>query len=553
MISLKLIYKAGFSWHSNGDCHVKGFVHTENRGYLSGDALLEYFNSCSDFEEFKNRVGIANGMFSVVLIRKGNAWLAVDRMRTFPLFYANIDSNAAGPGKTEEKGTLISDSVDQIIDYMGGWTLNQDASTEFLASGYVTGTETLAEGISQVQAAEVVEILASDIAGDAGLEFKRNFYSSYRTAQPFDGPVVKLEEELDGIIQKVFRRLLDSIQGRTAVIALSGGYDSRLIVAMLKKLEFPNVICFSYGRRGNPDMLRAEEVALKLGYEFIPIEHTDEMISGFLGDNRFYDYVRFSSNMVSMFFMQEYFAIRYLKDNELVPGDSVFIPGHSGDFFAGSQLIRHGLHNRKEKDGKTIKRLFEVKYELCKPGSFDNKTMLDRIKQSLHEKDSVEDALPYSIHEDWDLKEKLAKFIVNSCNIYAWYGYEYRLPLYDYELQDFFRDVPFELKANKRLYDNILRKRIFSDLDLNFPSELQPDEKTQQKARLKGKIKKILPGSLIPTTVSREDPIFYHEITRALQQDLGSKGITIKIRGNNYNSLIVQWYIEFLKAESDRN
>ena len=48
-----------------------------------------------------------------------------------------------------------------------------------------------------------------------------------------------------------------------------------------------------------------------------------------------YPYV---SGLSSMFFMQEYFAVKYLKESHIIPDDSVFIPGFSGDVLAGSHL-----------------------------------------------------------------------------------------------------------------------------------------------------------------------------------------------------------------------
>ena len=537
MARIDLINNSGFLWHTKGNCHVKGFAHTADGQYLRGDALAGYFEAGSGFEDFTGRVAGANGMFSVVMVSGSKVWMAVDRMRTFPVFYTAGDS-----------GLLVSDSVDHLIKSLGGWKINTDASAEFLATGYVTGKETLAGQIFQVQAAETLEIIFSPGAGIQAGRTSSSVYSSYRTRKTSEESMEELADKMERITEGVFKRLVKSLQGRTAVIALSGGFDSRLVAAMLKKLDYPAVICFSYGREGNPDMIRAEEVAGKLGFQFIPVIYTDELIENYLAEEAFFDYVRFSSNHVSMFFMQEYFAMKYLRENQLVPGDSVFIPGHSGDFFGGSQLIRHGLHSGREDIRRTIQRIFDVKYAWLKPGGTVRKSMMKRIESSLQEKGNSENALSYSIHEDWDLKEKLAKFIVNSCNIYAWFGYEYRLPLYDYELQDFFRDIPFELKAGKRLYDTCLIKQVFSEPGLNFPAELQPDERTQQRARLKRKIKKCLPGLLQPTTVSRLDPIFYYEITHALLKDLERKGIHIKIRGNSYNSLIVQWYIEYLKA-----
>ncbi len=510
-------------------------------------AFLAYFAASRDFREFEGKVAGANGMFSVLIYHPDRVWIGVDRMRTFPLFYTyNVPA-----GSGDKSLLMVSDSVDQLLQRTGTWHMNSTAIAEFLATGYVTGKDTLAENVFQVQAGQVLEL--GQLKGDEDFQATEAvFYSSYRTGEnspPQTGTKAgdKDLDRLEGLSEALFGRLVRSLEGRTAVIALSGGYDSRFVAAMLKKKEYPGVICFSYGRGGNPDMLRAEEVAGKLGFPFIPVVYTEDLIKGFLEDEKFYAWVRFSSNQTSMFFMQEYFALKYLMENRLVPDDAVFIPGHSGDFFGGSQLIRHGLHPGDEDLGRTVRRIFDVKYAWHRPRGVFRKSMLERIRRQLEEPGETGGIRPYSIHEDWDLREKLAKFIVNSCNLYSWFGYEYRLPLYDYEFQDFFRDIPFGLKANKKLYDAFLKSRVFGDLGLNFDPELQPDEKTQRKARLKGKIKKSLPDFLRPVTLSREDPIFYYEITRTLRQDLQRRGILAKPAGNSYNSFLVRWYIEHLK------
>ena len=317
---------------------------------------------------------------------------------------------------------------------------------------------------------------------------------------------------------------------------------------MLKRLAYPRVICFTYGREGNPDMIISGKVAERLGFTWIPVVYTDEMIQGYLQDRAFYDYVRYTSNWVSMFFMQEYFAVKHLRENNLIPVDSVIIPGHSADFFAGSQFLKHGISAGAESLKTIGTRIWDVKFNLCKPPRGSRRSMMARIYRSLMEKSFVEGARSWSVYEDWDLKEKLAKFIVNSCNVYAWFGYEYRLPFYDVIFQDFFRDVPYEYKLDKKLYDSFLTGGLFEEYGLNQSNEIQPGVFTQRLALLKRWMKKRIPDVLLPSRPARLDPIFYFEITRVLQQDLAEKGIQIKIQGKSYNSLIVQWYIEYLKG-----
>ena len=529
MVKVELEYNHGFRWQSKDGCHVRGFIHTSKNQFFTGESLADYFLQANNYFEFIALLKEADGMFSVILVREEKIFFASDRIRTSPLFYALSGQNS-----------IISDSVDRIHEVRGSWELNQDASIEFLATGFVTGRETLSKDICQVQAAEAIFIEPDKI--------HQRLYATYQTNEADHHSFDDLMKGLEGMTGKVFKRLTGSLQGRTAVIALSGGYDSRFIAAMLKRMSYPKVICFTYGREGNPDMMISKKVADTLGFNWIPVVYTEELVQDYLQDDAFYDYVRYTSNWVSMFFMQEYFAIRYLKDKQLIPEDSVFIPGHSADFFAGSQFLKHGISAEDESLKKIGKRIWDIKYNLYKPHHDTRRVMMARIYKSLMEKRYVEDARSWSVYEDWDLKEKLAKFIVNSCNIYAWFGFEYRLPFYDVAFQEFFREVPYEYKLDKKLYDSFLVNGLFKEYGLNQPHEIQPAARIQRTASLKRKLKKLIPEALLPSSPSRQDPIFYYEITRILQDDLAEKGIRINIQGGSYNSLIVQWYIEYLKV-----
>jgi len=80
-------------------------------------------------------------------------------------------------------------------------------------------------------------------------------------------------ERLDSIYKNVFSRLIESVQGRTIVIPLSGGYDSRSSAAILKKLGYGNVICFTYGRPESFEVQTSEKVAKDLGYKWCFINY----------------------------------------------------------------------------------------------------------------------------------------------------------------------------------------------------------------------------------------------------------------------------------------
>ena len=61
-------------------------------------------------------------------------------------------------------------------------------------------------------------------------------------------------------------------------------------------------------------------------------------------------------------------------------------------------------------------------------------------------------ALAAGILESWDLRERLGKFIFNSLRVYEYYGYQWRLPLMDTALMDFWEAVPLHLRVNRKLW-----------------------------------------------------------------------------------------------------
>ena len=116
--------------------------------------------------------------------------------------------------------------------------------------------------------------------------------------------------------------------------------------------------------------------------------------------------------------------------------------------------------------------------------------------------------MAYTLHEDWDFKEKLAKFNFNSNVTYTFFGYEFRIPFWDLELVNFFKYLPLSAKLNKYLYDDILCNDIFDALEVNFRAELQPTEREIRNMKIKNKVKKIIPDPVKTMLIDRKDPIF---------------------------------------------
>src|SRR3546814_13651055 len=97
------------------------------------------------------------------------------------------------------------------------------------------------------------------------------------------------------------------------IIPLSGGHYSSLVVSYLYKLVVKNVICYSYGIKGNLQSVISEQVAKALGYQWIFIEYDDQSIKDLQDTGLIDEYIEYAFNGTSVPHMQDFLATYFLK------------------------------------------------------------------------------------------------------------------------------------------------------------------------------------------------------------------------------------------------
>jgi asparagine synthase (glutamine-hydrolysing) len=512
-LKIKLLHNKGYKWIDKDGTFVKGYIFDETANFYSEEKLLIYFKEVDSFDAFIKKLKGANGLFSIVIQRKNEIWAAVDRIRMFPVFY-----NFEG----------ISDKAKSICNKP---SIDQEAGADFLQTAFVTSNRTLLDDVYQIQAGEAICIKSN--------ENQKEFYSSFTSTYINPKSIAALKSELKVKLESAFNTVFDQLENKTIVIPLSAGYDSRLIAVMLKNRGFKDVICFTYGRKAYPEITTSKAVAEQLGFKWHYIEYNQELITGFLQDKTFQEFYQFSANHVSMFYLQEYFAIKQLKEKQDIPEDAVFISGHSGDFIAGSHLDGHIKPDASLR--KIAEEIFQRNFGLL---PYPSKFKSDKLKTILTEFENI-NSLSHSLYENWDLMERQAKFIVNSCNTYNFFGYQHFLPFWDAGLLEFFKGVPYKLKLNKKLYDEVLQS-YFEPHHLNFENEFQPGSLQLLVQKQKDKVKKFIPDKLYQHKFLQNDPLCYWEATREMIKDMEDRGIEINHQYKELKSVFTQWYLSKL-------
>lgn len=190
------------------------------------------------------------GHYAAVLRRGGRTEIRLDRFGGYHLFY-NLDAG------------IVSSSFFALATALGRLTLSRQSACEYVFNGVVSGNETLFAEVALAPIGATVRV------GPGGLEIVRPPLAVTRhlTSATHEEALADSMALLDRWFAAVARVFGDRVE-----CALSGGYDSRLILACLRRHAVrPRV--YVYGSSSDEDVTLAGEIARAEGF---PIAHLDK-------------------------------------------------------------------------------------------------------------------------------------------------------------------------------------------------------------------------------------------------------------------------------------
>jgi len=502
-IKILLSNNFGYKWFSNNNIYVKGYIYDKYGNYFGGRNLINYFNNIKNIDDFKNLLINSNGFYSVIIESKSNLFFASDRLRSFPLFYLL------------DRGIIyLSDSGLQLLEVLNDLKVDRLMKLEYLNSGFVLGEDTILKPIKQLEAGIFIVFNKKNrnISKINYFELKHNDTFKLKTSS-------FLTTNLDEVFNDVFKRLLNFINDRQIVIPLSSGFDSRIILQKLIELGYKNIITFSYGKKNNKESLISQNIAKYFNVSWYFIEYNNKVWQNVFKDKNFLDFNQFAFNISSYVHVQDFPAIQYLIDKKIIERESVVIPGHSGDFIAGS-------HIPLKYSGK----VFITLNQLCKDISKKHFISKERIKakyfRGINNSKLINIKTASSKFECIDMKERQAKLIVNSVRVYEYFGLKWCLPLWDNKIIEFWMKVPLKKRLGRELYYNYA---------LNYYSYIDTDIKFIRKQYFLRKIYSLKLGFLIKYYEKFKKKILR---TKASNNDVMQWSITKNNRINNIGIFI---------------
>lgn len=384
------------------------------------------------------------GCYAVIIEGQGRVVAAVDRIRSYPVFYVR-----------SKEGFCISNSARALRVRCGLSEVDDLSLIEFQMAGYVTGRETLFRDLYQMQAGEFL------IWDEEGAELqRRRYYVFYSEALRTEGEDQLLEEHAE-ITNRVFRQVIDQADGARIWVALSGGLDSRLVLCKLKELGYDNLQAFSYGTRGNYEAKAAEAVAEKVGvpWRFVPISMGEaRAFFRSAARERYWDFADGLSNVPNM---QDIHALHKLLQKKIMAAGDFVVNGQSGDFTTGGHIPSSFITERGDMDllfGRAFEKHYAQWLPLMTPERFNRLKRKIAELLGIDEREKAEGQRLAGLYEWWEWQERQCKYVINGQRIYDFLNLRWFLPLWHDAYLDFWSRIPLALKYGQALYRKYLER-----------------------------------------------------------------------------------------------
>jgi asparagine synthase (glutamine-hydrolysing) len=165
--------------------------------------------------------------------------------------------------------------------------------------------------------------------------------------------------------------------------------------------------------------------------------------------------------------IQDWPAVFELRKQQLIPRDSVFVPGIRAPYNLQPAWSKTGVVKHKEILSSIHKTFYPLRdwarQRVDLKRQIDEKILRLLGNPPLYTTEEASNA-----YEWWWWQGRESRFIVNSMRVYEFWGYEWWLPLWDLEIAVFWSKVPMTYKVGKKLQISHLQKLELGILQRNI-------------------------------------------------------------------------------------
>lgn len=422
---------------------MDGKIYDYNKEYLKLKAKGHKFNILNDpefclhlYEEYgEDFVKKLNGSFVIAIcdLKVEKLLLVNDRYGLRPHYYAvNNDKLLFAP---EVKAIL------QDKDFKK--ELNDETVADFFAFGEILGNKTFFKEIEVLPPASILTYEKGEISIKQYWNF--NYEPDYsKTEDEF------VDELVITFKKAVAIRMKDN---NHCGVSLSGGLDSRSVVAAIEKNKRKDVLAFTFGPLDCDEVKIAKKVADITGLMHKIIEITPEIII----DN--------SENEILYSDGMDYVGVSYIPPTHKVVKDiniDVVFDGVAFDLTLGGSYLTEEIVNIKNKD--ELLRILYAKQRFFSKIEF-SKLFVDEYYNKIRhypllcfekEFNAVNGTHPGNCCDHFFLQNHVRRWTIGG-HILIRTCIENSVPTYDNNLVDIILNIPPELRLNHRIYRKFLK------------------------------------------------------------------------------------------------
>jgi asparagine synthase (glutamine-hydrolysing) len=386
------------------------------------------------------------GSFAAITARPDATYAIVDNIRGIPLYC--IDH---GGQRIVTDDPLGADTRLRAGD---DWT----REAELLQTAYVTGHETLLDGVRQVEAGSFLRVPTSPGQPPTSEEW----YAFRPGLDPVasDDLVDAAYDTHRAAVERTVRLADDAL----IAVPLSAGLDSGILAALLARsgIDRDQILTYTYGRPGNRESEVSKGVAGSLGLRWELVPYSETTWQELAAQPWWAEYLVWASALVASPGFADLPAVLELRRRDVLPARSVVVPGHSLGFPAGSYVPGSLLRRRQGSRADVVDAVLATYYKyrsdrvvgqmLGRAADAVADAMRERVDRSLPATSpSMTRAQLVAVSDHWGWKERQAKLIVNSVRVYEHTDLRWAVPWWDRDVVDFWSRVPLRQRVGQRL------------------------------------------------------------------------------------------------------
>ncbi len=404
--------------------------------------------------------------FAVVEETEKEAVAYTDPVRSIPLYYART-----------AQGWRLSDSALMLARQAGSHACRQERAVEWQHIYCVMGQDTLLPHVYQLQPYQRWHL--DKHSGNCEVSTLHHPFEACGT----DGEPSMWERRFRTLLEALAHRMAAQAGGRPMVVPLSGGKDSRLVLALLKTAGVSDLHAYTYGAPDSAEVKIARKVAQHLNVRWHFVPYSPAVFRNYL-TARGLQYDRFASQYAGLAHEQDFFALWKLKSEGALPADAVIVSGMCTDAQNGSRIV---LPPDYPRDAAHLARWIAKKFF---PEKEADDALLARIAGDLPPGPYSTYTQALNAYEWWRTVNRLSKFSMTTMRTFEFWGWQWMAPFWTHAVVSFWQEMPYALRENRRLFLSVVRRHFFRKLGIDFPS---PMEVPAWMAALKRPLRKV-PG-----------------------------------------------------------